>query len=129
MTLHMAEQASALVVEDEDLIRETLEALLVDEGFYVRVARNGAEALDILNHHWRPDVILLDLMMPQTDGWTFRARQREQPEFADVPIIVLSGAHEARARAREMGAAATLTKPFDLSEVVATVRRVIGELS
>jgi DNA-binding response OmpR family regulator len=122
----MAEPARALVVDDDDLIRDALEALLFDEGFDVRVAHHGTEALAVLNG-WRPDVILLDLMMPDMDGWTFRARQRARQDVADVPVVVLSGAHESRMRAHELGAAAALSKPFHLDDVVATLRRVLQE--
>jgi DNA-binding response OmpR family regulator len=123
----MAEPARALVVEDEELIRLALETLLLEEGFEVRVAHHGGEALAVLDGGWRPDVIVLDLMMPVVDGWTFRARQRARTDVADVPVVVLSGAHESRARALELGAAAALSKPFHLDDVVATVRRVIKQ--
>jgi two-component system response regulator MprA len=120
----MAELVRPLVVDDDALIRYALETLLFEEGFEVRTAQDGMEALTLL-HGWRPDVILLDLMMPQMDGWTFRAHQLAHPDVAKVPIVVLSGAHESKARAHELGAAAALSKPFELDDVVATVRRVI----
>jgi CheY-like chemotaxis protein len=118
--------ARVQVVDDDDLIRLALETLFVDEGFDVRAAQHGLEALEQLDG-WRPDVILLDLMMPHMDGWTFRAQQRQRPDIADVPVVVLSGAHESHMRARELDAAAVLTKPFQLEEIVATVRRVITD--
>ncbi len=120
--------ARVQVVDDDDLIRLALETLFLDEGFDVRAARHGLEALAQLDG-WRPDVILLDLMMPHMDGWTFRAQQRQRLDVADVPVVVLSGAHESRMRARELDAAAVLTKPFHLDEIVATVRRIITSSS
>jgi len=112
-----------LLVEDEDSIGQVVADVLTLEGYEVRRARNGREALDVLRD-WLPTVILLDLMMPVMDGWAFRAHQREiDGAAADVPIVVLSGAREARARARELGAVEALTKPFDLSQVIAAVGR------
>ena len=93
----------------------------------MRVAHHGAEALALLDG-WRPDVILLDLMMPQMDGWTFRVRQQARHDVADVPVVVLSGAHESRMRAHELGAAAALSKPFHLDDVVASLRRVLQQV-
>jgi DNA-binding response OmpR family regulator len=58
---------------------------------------------------------------------TFRAQQRQRLDVADVPVVVLSGAHESRLRARKLDAAAVLTKPFELDEIVGTVRRIITE--
>jgi DNA-binding response OmpR family regulator len=78
---------------------------------------------------WCPDVIVLDLMLPVLDGRAFRAEQGRLPGAAAwVPVIVLSGAREARAVAEELGAAAAITKPFDLDELVATVGRVLDRL-
>jgi CheY-like chemotaxis protein len=123
----MPDRARALIVEDEDLIRLTLESLLVDEDFDVRVARHGAEALQVVVDNWVPDIILLDLMMPEMDGEEFRARQRQLPHLADIPVVVLSGAHEVRERAQALGAAAAIAKPFDLNDVLGTLRRVLGQ--
>jgi two-component system, chemotaxis family, chemotaxis protein CheY len=114
-----------LLVEDEDTIGQIVADVLVLEGYDVRRARNGREALDILRA-WVPRLILLDLMMPVMDGWAFRAAQRRlEGDAAQVPVIVLSGAREARARASELGAVDALSKPFDLSQVVAAVGRWI----
>ena len=114
-----------LVIEDEDAVGQVLADVLVDEGYEVQRARNGRETLDVLRE-WVPRLILLDLMMPEMDGWTFRAEQRRLGgAVADVPVIVLSGAREARARAGELEAAQALSKPFDLDEVVAAVERWI----
>jgi CheY-like chemotaxis protein len=110
-----------LVVEDEDAVGQIVVDTLADEGYEVRRARNGREGLELLDD-WRPDVILLDLMMPVMDGWAFRAEQcRRGGPAAAVPVVVISGTRDARARAADLGAVAAITKPFDLDEVVATV--------
>ena len=119
----MPGERRVLVVEDEDTIGQVVADALSDEGYEVRRARNGREALELLRG-WLPRLILLDLMMPVMDGWAFRAAQRQLVgEAADVPVIVLSGAREARARADELGAVEALSKPFDLGQVIAAVGR------
>jgi two-component system chemotaxis response regulator CheY len=112
-----------LLIEDEDTIGEVVSDALALEGYEVRRARNGREALDILRG-WLPRVIVLDLMMPVMDGWAFRAAQRQLVgNAATVPVIVLSGAREVRARAAELGAVEALSKPFDLGQMLAAVGR------
>ena len=114
-----------LVVEDEDTIGHVVAEALADEGYEVRRARNGDEALRILQG-WLPQLILLDLMMPLMDGGAFRtAQQRLDRGVADVPVIVLSGALEVRIRAAELGAVEALSKPFELHQLVEAVGRWI----
>lgn len=117
------DERRVLVIEDEDAIGRVVVDALADEGYTVRHARNGREALDVLRG-WTPRLILLDLMMPVMDGRAFRAEQRRLAgAAARVPVLVLSGAREARARADELGAVEALSKPFDLGELVAAVGR------
>ena len=118
-----APERRVLVVDDEALIRETLEAALEDEGYVVRSAPNGEEALRVLAV-WRPDVILLDLMMPVLDGWAFRDAQRDRVDLAAIPVIILSGARNVRASAQQLNADAAIAKPFELDEVLSTVARL-----
>jgi DNA-binding response OmpR family regulator len=111
-----------LVVEDDDAIALVLEDLLVSEGFAVERAPNGAVALELLPE-FRPNVIVLDLMMPVLDGWGFRVRQRAlSPELATVPVVVLSGAREATTAASDLQAAAVVVKPFVLDVLVNAIR-------
>jgi CheY-like chemotaxis protein len=122
----MIEKGRVLLVEDEDTIGQVVSDVLVLEGYEVRRARNGREAIAIL-HDWVPRLILLDLMMPVMDGWAFRAAQRQLGgDAARVPVIVLSGAREARTRAGDLGAVEALTKPFDLNQVIEVVERWIA---
>ena len=121
----MAKPARVLVVEDEASVGQVVVDVLADEGHEVRWATNGRDALALLDH-WRPDVIVLDLMMPVMDGRAFRAAQQRLPDtVARVPVVVLSGMREARATAEELGAAAVLAKPFELEELVETVGQVL----
>jgi CheY-like chemotaxis protein len=79
-----------LIVDDERDVRETLGELLTEEGFSVEAAWNGETALARLEAGFRPDVILLDLMMPVMDGPTFRALQRNHAALANIPVVGLS---------------------------------------
>jgi len=79
-----------LLVEDEDEVREVITAVLETEGYRVRGAVNGAEALEILRSGLRPCMIILDLMMPVMDGWQFRTEQLRDAELLKIPTVVYS---------------------------------------
>ena len=112
-----------LVVDDDPSIQGFLAEALADEGYGVRTAANGREALAILQE-WRPDLILLDLMMPEMDGWAFRGEQRAMPRVSDVPVIVLSAARDLDARTRALKPAQVFPKPFDLEALLDTIERL-----
>jgi CheY-like chemotaxis protein len=79
-----------MIVEDDEMIRESMKLLLELEGYEVLLAGNGKQALDLLASGRRPNLILLDLMMPVMDGYEFlRARARD-PELHRIPVIVVS---------------------------------------
>jgi two-component system, chemotaxis family, chemotaxis protein CheY len=114
-----------LVVEDDDSVALVLADLLEEEGFEVKRANNGRSGLDLLEA-FRPQLVLLDLMMPVLDGWGFRAQQRQlAPDLAQIPVLVLSGARDARAAAADLGAAGVVAKPFEVDALTATVRRLL----
>jgi len=108
-----------LVVEDDPDLRQMLAELLTAEGFVTEVAENGRAALDALSRGLRPCVILLDLMMPEMDGFAFRTLQRSQPAIANIPVVVLTAAAE---RAQPLQPVATLRKPIDFGKLIATLR-------
>jgi two-component system, sensor histidine kinase and response regulator len=109
-----------LVVDDDADIRAFVSELLVDEGYEVRAAPNGRDALAILAN-WRPDVILLDLMMPEMDGWAFLARQRLNLELVRIPVIVISASYNLQGGAGRIPAADVVAKPFAIDQLLAKV--------
>ncbi len=117
---------TVLVVEDHADLREMLAVLLESEGFQVQTASNGKEALDSLKHE-RPAVILLDLMMPVMSGDEFRRRQLQEPDYADVPVICMTAAHDGPQRAARLQAAQYFQKPVDFDRLITAVRQLTHE--
>lgn len=121
----MSVSCSVLVVEDEAMVRSVLAEALSLEGFDVRSAADGRDALAVLGR-WHPDVILTDLSMPRMDGWTFREELRRRTDLADIPVIVLSAALWDRDRLAALDAVEFMPKPCDLDALVDAVRRAVG---
>ncbi len=113
-----------LVVDDDPDILEALSEILEAEGFEIRRARNGKEALERLEPD-PPQLILLDLMMPVMDGWEFAQRMRQRPSVADIPLIVLSADRNVGSKALDIGAVGHLAKPFELNDLLEMVRRAL----
>ncbi|RKG54914.1 response regulator [Corallococcus sp. AB011P] len=114
-----------LVVDDDPDILEALSEILEAEGFEIRRARNGKEALERLEPD-PPHLILLDLMMPVMDGWEFAQRMRQKPDFAGIPIIVLSADRNVGSKAKDIGAMGHLAKPFELNDLLSMVRQSLS---
>lgn len=115
-----------LVVEDEADIRELLRYNLAQEGFSVEEAGDGAEALDRIGRR-APDLLVLDLMLPQMSGLELCRRMRSNPETSKLPILVVTakGAEVDRILGLEMGADDYVVKPFSPREVVARVKALL----
>ena len=113
-----------LVIDDDSDARTLLELALSVEGFAVRCAVNGADALRVARR-WRPDVILLDLAMPVMDGYAFRAAQLLDPVLAAIPVICVSGRHDAEQAARDLQLAGCVPKPFALAELIRRVQDLV----
>jgi CheY-like chemotaxis protein len=109
---------AVLIVDDDDDVRETLRACLEEEGFSVRTARNGLEAMALLGNGTPPGLILLDLMMPEMNGWEVLEQLRSDQARAAIPVAVMSGSHRGEVRAADY----VIPKPFDLTAMVELVR-------
>jgi CheY-like chemotaxis protein len=118
----MGETKRVLVVEDDESIRECVQVILEDEGYDVIEASDGAAALALLDTVW-PDVILLDMLMPGMDGWAFAVAYRQRPG-PHAPIVVITAARDAAARADQIDAAGVLAKPFRVEALVSCVNEI-----
>lgn len=112
-----------LIVDDTPLNLRVLANLLSSRGYQVRLASSGVEALEAVAHS-SPDLILLDIKMPEMDGYEVCARLKADGPFRTIPIIFLSALQEGgdKAKAFEVGGADYITKPFHAEEVIARVR-------
>jgi CheY-like chemotaxis protein len=117
----MVEHFRILVVEDHNDSREMLEELLTEEGFAVEAAANGLQALERLLRPPRPDLVLLDLMMPVMTGWDLMARVAEEPSLWGLPVIIVSGAGSTRPVPH--GIVTSIPKPLDLPLLIETISR------
>jgi DNA-binding response OmpR family regulator len=119
--------ARVLVVDDDRVIQQLLEVNLELEGYEVKRAGNGDEALKLVRS-FKPDIVLLDVMMPKLDGREVCRRIKGDPMTADIPVVFLS----ARAQdmdvnsGLELGASAYITKPFDPVDLLSTVEKVLA---
>jgi CheY-like chemotaxis protein len=115
---------TVLVVDDDPDIRDTIADVLSDEGYPVELACNGREALEVLGTaEPQPGLILLDLMMPELDGWGFMAEVEKVPRLAAIPVIVFS-AHSVSAEAVSgLRVQGFLRKPLRLHELLELVGR------
>jgi CheY-like chemotaxis protein len=115
-----------LVVDDDPSILETVVEFLDLEGYPVRTARNGVEALGVVEQT-APSLVLLDMRMPVLDGWGFVQALRQQR--LRFPIVVMTAAQDARRWAEEVDAAGYVAKPFDLDDLLGAVERVLRKES
>jgi DNA-binding response OmpR family regulator len=115
---------SILVADDEPSILLSLQFLLQKAGFEVRLAHNGEEVIQAVEQS-TPDLLLLDAMMPQRDGYDVCQTIRADPRWARLPIIMLTAKSRDVERQKGMALGATdyVTKPFSTRDLVATVRK------
>jgi two-component system, chemotaxis family, chemotaxis protein CheY len=108
---------TVLVVDDDPGILDVLEQALDAEGYRVVMASNGREALRQVSER-RPDIMLVDLMMPVMDGWEFVRHCRADGQVAQTPVIILSAARNVDQAAHDLGVQAVISKPFDLDTLL-----------
>jgi len=111
-----------LIVEDDPDVLGLMVTLLSGEGYRVAIAGDGEEGLNAARRE-RPDLIVLDLMLPRMNALQFRAVQRRDKAICDVPVICLSGASHAATVALELGTEDCLSKPIDVEVLLGMVRR------
>jgi CheY-like chemotaxis protein len=122
-----ASPLSVIVVDDDLAIRRTIAEILVDEGYDVRCAADGVEALALLRESGlRPKLIILDLWMPSMDGLEFRARQKSLGTFANVPVLVITAARLLPRALKDLGLTSVLRKPLQLDDLLAKTRELMG---
>lgn len=115
-----------LLVEDDEDMREDVAFLLERRGHRVVTAEHGKAALEKLSGLQSPCLILLDLMMPEMDGWQLRAKLREDPDLASIPIVVVSALADIAQEAASLGAVDYLQKPVDFDKLYELVDRRCG---
>ena len=116
-----------LIADDEPNIVTALEFLLERNGYEVYIARNGDAALKVIEQH-RPDLVLLDVMMPVMSGFEVCQRMRERADWRDIKIIMLTakGRDVEMSKGLSIGADLYITKPFSTQELVAKINGLLG---
>ncbi len=120
----MKSTAHILVIEDDPDIRDTLRQILEMQGYRVDVAAHGREGLDALAGGMRPNLILLDLMMPVMNGWEFLSTRRTQSdaEAGRIPVVLISAVRNLEEQ-RELKDYPFVKKPLDLDTLLDTIER------
>jgi twitching motility two-component system response regulator PilG len=117
-----------LIVEDEESLLKLESILLTSKGYEVRGVANGQAALEAIAEE-KPDLVLLDIMLPEIDGFEVCQRIKADPETQDLPVIMLTAkkSREDMARGEKVGADWYITKPFKSAMVIETIQRFLGQ--
>jgi two-component system, cell cycle response regulator len=125
----MADQRSGqriLIVDDEAAVADLIEAVLVGEGYTVAIARDGVQGI-LLARDWKPDLVLMDIMLPGIDGTTAIRRLKSDPATAELPIVAMSAGRTIRRQSNELADAdAALAKPFDIEALLAQIEFLLS---
>jgi twitching motility two-component system response regulator PilG len=115
-----------LVVEDEESLLKLESILLTSKGYEVRGVPNGQAALDAIAEE-RPDLVLLDIMLPEIDGFEVCRRIKSDPATRDIPVVMLTAkkTRDDMARGEKVGADWYITKPFKSAMVIETIQRFL----
>lgn len=121
----MSEQKKILVVDDDPYILMSLEFLMKKNGFAVMVARNGTEALDIVEKQL-PDVVLLDIMMPDVDGYEICRHIKTSKKLKDAKVVFMSAKTKEAdiKKGYDLGASLYITKPFSTREMMKQIKEL-----
>ncbi len=121
-------QKTIVAIDDENDVLLIIKTALMSEGYTVHTATNGFDALTLINEK-KPDLILLDLMMPDMDGFTVVDKLKEKSTTSDIPVIILTGISERR-KIRELldkGIKYYIVKPFEYQDLISKVKLAIEE--
>jgi DNA-binding response OmpR family regulator len=118
-----------LVIDDEQDLLDFLHKILTEEGYSVLTAPDGVQGISRARHE-HPDLILLDLMMPQMDGWEVLRILKSLPETARTPVVVLTARMDPQAKWEgwQQGAVDYITKPFSLQELKLRLKEILLQL-
>ncbi len=121
-------ERTILIIEDEKLIIVSTQMVLEAVGYRVESAMNGEEGIRTAKEV-KPDLILLDIMMPGIDGWETLTRLKRDPELVNIPVIIFTAREHARGhqKSNDMGAAGYFRKPFEPDELIELVEKHIGQ--
>jgi CheY-like chemotaxis protein len=115
-----------LIVDDEAAVADLIEAVLVGEGYTVAIARDGIQGI-LLARDWKPDLVLMDIMLPGLDGTTAIRKLKGDPSTADLPIVAMSAGRTIRRQSNELtDADAALSKPFDIEALLAQIEFLLS---
>jgi len=117
---------SILIVDDEYVVVEISKRKLEERGYEVYTAGNGNEAFKCLKEKI-PDLILLDVQMPEMNGYSFIVEKLKIPEYADIPVVVLTAYNEIEPLFQRHGVMAYLLKPLKLQDVIKKVVEIVGQ--
>lgn len=121
-------QAKILIVDDEPDLAETVRFSLELEGYNVLVATNGEEGLNVARQE-KPDLILLDLMLPKLDGYKVCRLLKFDERYKSIPILMLTARTQEKDKilGKETGANEYITKPFDMDELMAKIKSYLSK--
>lgn len=117
---------SVLIVDDSNTNNILLQSILESEGINSSIAFSGKEAYNLINSE-KPSLILLDIMMPEIDGFTVLKEIKDKPETNNIPVVFITAKNDdkIRSKAIEAGAKDLLHKPIDVHEVLSIVKRIL----
>jgi two-component system response regulator MprA len=123
MTTSLPRVGRVVIVDDDADIRDMLSDILELVGCDVMAAADGVAALALLRDGRPTCLVLLDLMMPNMNGWQFRAAQQGDAALADIPVVLLSGGGDLKRHEADLAAVDSIEKPVDLDRLLALVHR------
>lgn len=115
-----------LIIEDHDDSRMLYGEILRMDHFEVIETEDGAEAINYLSQHPRPDLIIMDLNFPKMSAQEFRNKLLSHDEWKNIPVLIISGQWDLIDKAEELRVAGYIKKPFDMDPFIQTIRKLVG---